>query len=35
MTCTSKPMEVSGVNEGQDAWTESGNKELAQISVGI
>ena len=32
MACTAGPMEVSGVS---DAWTESGNKELAQIFIGI
>ena len=30
-----KPMEVSVVSGGQDAWTESGKKELVQISIGI
>ena len=35
MTCTSKPMEVSGVSGGQDAWTESGKKEIAHISIRI
>ena len=35
MACTAGPMEVSGVIGGQDAWTKSGNKELAQISIRI
>ena len=28
-------MEVSGISGGQDAWTESENKEFAQNSIGI